>query len=152
MKSMERTNRPTHPGEMLREEFLPDYGLTATSLALALGVSLQSVNELLRERRASARRWRFGWRACSAILQSSGSTPSAPLTCGTRPRRRSQRSIASSRLWQRETVRLTRAPLLGRLLGAYFGLVLNPSRARDYPDAGFHPVAPFACQTSCSAR
>ena len=44
--------RPTHPGEMLREEFLPDYDLTVASLARALGVSRQSVNELLRARRA----------------------------------------------------------------------------------------------------
>jgi addiction module HigA family antidote len=43
--------RPTHPGEMLREDFLPDYDLTATSLAEAIGVSRQSINELLRERR-----------------------------------------------------------------------------------------------------
>jgi antitoxin HigA-1 len=43
---------PTHPGEMLREDFLPDYGLTISSFAKALGVSRQSVNELLRERRA----------------------------------------------------------------------------------------------------
>ncbi|HRW07491.1 MAG TPA: HigA family addiction module antitoxin [Caldilineaceae bacterium] len=43
--------RPTHPGEMLREDFLPDYGLTTSSLAEAIGVSRQSVNELLRERR-----------------------------------------------------------------------------------------------------
>jgi len=44
--------RPTHPGEMLREDFLPDYGLTVSSLAASLGVSRQSINELLRERRA----------------------------------------------------------------------------------------------------
>jgi addiction module HigA family antidote len=44
--------RPTHPGEMLREDFLPDYGLTVASLAEAIGVSRQSVNELLRGRRA----------------------------------------------------------------------------------------------------
>jgi addiction module HigA family antidote len=44
--------RPTHPGEMLREDFLPDYGLTVSALADALGVSRQSINELLRERRA----------------------------------------------------------------------------------------------------
>jgi antitoxin HigA-1 len=44
--------RPTHPGEMLREDFLPDYGLTVAALAEALGVSRQTVNELLRERRA----------------------------------------------------------------------------------------------------
>jgi addiction module HigA family antidote len=43
--------RPTHPGEMLREDFLPDYGLTASNLAKAIGVSRQSMNELLRERR-----------------------------------------------------------------------------------------------------
>ena len=47
-----RTIPPTHPGEMLREDFLPDYGLTTTSLATAVGVSRQSINELLRERRA----------------------------------------------------------------------------------------------------
>ena len=48
----ERKIRPTHPGEMLREDFLPDYGLTASGLAEALGVSRQTINELLRGRRA----------------------------------------------------------------------------------------------------
>lgn len=43
--------RPTHPGEMLREDFLPDYDLTASAMAKAIGVSRQSINELLRERR-----------------------------------------------------------------------------------------------------
>ena len=47
-----REIRPTHPGEMLREDFLPDYGLTIAGLAKALGVSRQTINELLRERRA----------------------------------------------------------------------------------------------------
>jgi addiction module HigA family antidote len=47
---MER--RPTHPGEILREDFIPDYKLTTAGLARALGVSRQTVNELLRERRA----------------------------------------------------------------------------------------------------
>ena len=47
---MER--KPTHPGEVLREEFMPDYGLTVASLAKRLGVSRQSVNEVVRERRA----------------------------------------------------------------------------------------------------
>jgi len=48
----EMRRRPTHPGEMLREDFLLDYGLTVAGLAEALGVSRQTVNELLRERRA----------------------------------------------------------------------------------------------------
>ncbi|OGT85631.1 MAG: addiction module antidote protein, HigA family [Gammaproteobacteria bacterium RIFCSPLOWO2_12_FULL_52_10] len=47
-----RSVRPIHPGEILREDFLPDYMLTVSSLAGALGVSRQSVNELLRENRA----------------------------------------------------------------------------------------------------
>ena len=43
---------PTHPGEMLREDFMPDYNLTTTDLAKKLGVSRQTVNEMLLERRA----------------------------------------------------------------------------------------------------
>jgi len=46
------TRKPTHRGEMLREDFLADYSLSVTSLAEAIGVSRQSINELLRERRA----------------------------------------------------------------------------------------------------
>lgn len=48
----EMKRRPTHPGEMLREDFLPDFGLTVAALADALGVSRQTVNELIRGRRA----------------------------------------------------------------------------------------------------
>ena len=47
-----RQIKPTHPGEMLMEDFMPDYGLTAASLADKLGVSRQTVNEILRERRS----------------------------------------------------------------------------------------------------
>jgi antitoxin HigA-1 len=48
----QRQRRPTHPGEMLREDFLSDYQLTTSGLARAIGVSRQSVNELLRGHRA----------------------------------------------------------------------------------------------------
>jgi addiction module HigA family antidote len=48
----ERRTRPTHPGEMLREDFLVDFGLSAAGLAEALGVSRQTIHELLRGRRA----------------------------------------------------------------------------------------------------
>jgi addiction module HigA family antidote len=47
-----RKIRPTHPGEMIREDILPEYWLTVSALAEALGVSRQTMNELLRERRA----------------------------------------------------------------------------------------------------
>ena len=48
----ERRYAPTHPGEMIREDFIPDYNLTTATLAKGIGVSRQTVNELLRERRA----------------------------------------------------------------------------------------------------
>ena len=44
--------RPSHPGTILREDFLPDFGLTGSGLAAAVGVSRRTVSELLRERRA----------------------------------------------------------------------------------------------------
>jgi len=47
-----RTIGPTHQSEMLREDFLPDYGLTTAGLAEDLGVSRQTINEILREKRA----------------------------------------------------------------------------------------------------
>jgi len=47
-----RTQRPVHPDAMLRDDFLPDYALTVGGVAAALWVSRQSINELLRERRA----------------------------------------------------------------------------------------------------
>ena len=50
--TIQRKIRPTHPGKMLREDFLPDYDLSVSGLAAALDVSRQTVNELLRERRS----------------------------------------------------------------------------------------------------
>jgi addiction module HigA family antidote len=50
--TVQRKIRPTHPGETLREDSLPDYGLTISSLAEALGASRQTIKELLRGRRA----------------------------------------------------------------------------------------------------
>ena len=44
--------RPNHPGEMLREDFLPEFALTVAGLAAAVRVSRQSINERLRGRRA----------------------------------------------------------------------------------------------------
>ncbi|MDZ7579921.1 MAG: HigA family addiction module antitoxin [Deltaproteobacteria bacterium] len=50
--TIKRKIRPTHPGEMLREDFMPDYHLNTSSMANALGVSRQTINEILRKRRA----------------------------------------------------------------------------------------------------
>jgi addiction module HigA family antidote len=51
-KRRKRQIAPTHPGAILREDFMPDYGLTVSALAESLDVSRQTINELLRERRA----------------------------------------------------------------------------------------------------
>ena len=42
---------PTHPGEMLREEFLHPMNLSQRALAQAIGVPYQRVNELVNGRR-----------------------------------------------------------------------------------------------------
>jgi addiction module HigA family antidote len=42
---------PVHPGEILREDVLPEVGLSVTATARALGVSRQMVHEILAERR-----------------------------------------------------------------------------------------------------
>ena len=43
---------PTNPGAALRKDFMPDYGLTTASLAKALGVSRQTINEILQKTEA----------------------------------------------------------------------------------------------------
>lgn len=43
---------PTHPGEMLLEEFVKPLGITQSALALRLGVSFPRLNELIHGKRA----------------------------------------------------------------------------------------------------
>ena len=76
--------KPTHPGEVLREEFMPDYGLTVAGIAERLGVSRQSVNELVRERRALSTEMAVRLTACSEPRRNTGSTYSAASICGSR--------------------------------------------------------------------
>ena len=42
---------PTHPGEVLLEEFLQPLGITQVAFAEPIGVPLQRVNEIVRGRR-----------------------------------------------------------------------------------------------------
>lgn len=42
----------THPGEVLREEYLKPLGLSARALAEAIGVPANRLTEILRERRS----------------------------------------------------------------------------------------------------
>jgi len=43
---------PTHPGEMLREEFLVPLGITQSAFAARLGVSFPRLNEVINAKRA----------------------------------------------------------------------------------------------------
>ena len=42
--------RPTHPGEMLREDIFPALGKTKTEIAKLLGVSRQTLYDILNEK------------------------------------------------------------------------------------------------------
>ena len=42
---------PIHPGEILKHDFMDPWGLSATALATALGVSPGRINEIVRGRR-----------------------------------------------------------------------------------------------------
>jgi addiction module HigA family antidote len=42
---------PIHPGEALREDFLPDAGLTQSDAAARLKMSFRRLNEIINERR-----------------------------------------------------------------------------------------------------
>ncbi len=46
-----RKRVPTHPGEILSEEFLKPLGITQVALAEHLGVPVQRINELVRGKR-----------------------------------------------------------------------------------------------------
>ena len=51
MKRTDTPSRPTHPGEVLRTEYLEPMGLTQRALAQAIHVPYQRVNELVRGKR-----------------------------------------------------------------------------------------------------
>lgn len=42
---------PTHPGAVLREDYMLPLGLSANALAIALGVPAPRINDIARERR-----------------------------------------------------------------------------------------------------
>lgn len=48
--AIKQIRRPTHPGAILREDTLPEIGLSQTEFAKILGVSPRTVGELLKER------------------------------------------------------------------------------------------------------
>lgn len=51
-RRLPRQRPPTHPGEMLLEEFLKPLGLSQSAFAIRLGVSFPRLNEIIRGKRA----------------------------------------------------------------------------------------------------
>lgn len=49
--SLPRHRPPTHPGEMLLEEFLRPLGISQSAFALRLGISFPRLNEIIRGKR-----------------------------------------------------------------------------------------------------
>lgn len=45
------SREPIHPGEFLREDYMPELGLSVAGLAEKLGVTRQTVNDIVREKR-----------------------------------------------------------------------------------------------------
>ena len=61
--------RPIHPGEILREDILPDLGLSVSAAAKALGISRQMLHDVLAERKP------LSAAMCLKIARLLGSTP-----------------------------------------------------------------------------
>lgn len=68
---MDLKNRlpPVHPGEIIREDVLPEVGLSVTDAAKALGVSRQMLHDILAERKP------LSAVMCLKISRLLGSTP-----------------------------------------------------------------------------
>ena len=45
------SREPIHPGEFLREDYMPELGLSVAGLAEKLGVTRQTINDIVREKR-----------------------------------------------------------------------------------------------------
>ncbi len=52
MGNFEIKRKPTHPGEIIKEDFMIPLKLTQTELAKALKTSFRTINEILNERRS----------------------------------------------------------------------------------------------------
>ena len=52
MTGQKKKLAPTHPGELLRREVMPAAELTQEKLAILLGVSRRTVNEIVTEKRS----------------------------------------------------------------------------------------------------
>ena len=78
---------PTHPGEMLLQEFLLPLGLTQRDLATAIHVPFQRVNEVVRGRRGvtpstGTKALQVLWHISRLLVEPA--TPLGPVPCSAR--------------------------------------------------------------------
>ena len=99
---------PVHPGEVLKHDFMEPFGLSATALAKAVGVTPARINEIVRGRRGItaetalrlARYFNTDAYRSGPVLSKSGGEPSGPLRapdCGARINGRSPTRHPSAR-------------------------------------------------------
>ena len=72
--------RPVHPGEMLREDILPAVARPKVEIARLLGISRQTLYDILNEKQPVTPRWHCASRVCLAAAPKAGSTCSATTT------------------------------------------------------------------------
>jgi len=98
---MSRTGRiTTHPGEILKEDVLPDLGLSVTKAAETLGVSRQMLHGILKGKRS------LSAEMCMKISRMAGSTPETWM------RLQAQHDLSKAAHNKKVMIRVQRVPVL----------------------------------------
>ena len=92
---MNRMHSPPHPGEILKEDVLPDLGLTVTDAAEQLGVARVTLSRMINGHAAISADMATGYPSGWAEVPKPGCVPSPSTTYGTQ--RRDGRSGSSPR-------------------------------------------------------
>ena len=76
---------PMHPGQLLREEILPALNRPKTQIAKLLGVSRQTLYDLLEENQPATPTWPYASGSCAATAPISGSICRGDTICNAPP-------------------------------------------------------------------
>jgi hypothetical protein len=75
---------PTRPGELLREDVLPEVKKSRAEISRLLGISRQHLHDILAERKPVSQRLQFALASCLAMVLVSRSGCRVPMTNGRR--------------------------------------------------------------------
>ncbi|HEY7843204.1 MAG TPA: hypothetical protein VID30_05945 [Bradyrhizobium sp.] len=90
---------PRHPGELLREEILPALNRSKTEIARLLGVSRQTLYDILDEKQPVTPGMPCGSGSCAGMVPTCGSICRSVTIC-TEPSRNSERRSRRSPRWK----------------------------------------------------